>query len=210
MGSVVNPEQSLDKFLGTNAGVGRYDPPVHGVIAALDLKPGSVVVEIGAGSGHFTIPMARWLDGQGGDGVVFGFDLSPALVQRLVQAAVDGDLDRRVRARPISDPQVAPLPIRDASVDRVLAVNALHYLADPLPAYMEIARVLKPGGFALLVDWQRVDAAARGSQGGRRADIQAVALDLLATGLLVPSAAALPGFAFCVRAVRRSSEPIAG
>ncbi len=39
------------------------------------------------------------------------------------------------------------LPVRDASVDAVVATDVLMYVSDPVGAVREIARVLKPGGW---------------------------------------------------------------
>jgi len=210
MGSLGNPAQALGKFFGVTPSVGGRDPSAHGVVAALELEPGSVVVEIGAGAGHYTIPIARTLERLGGDGLVFGVDVARSLLEQLDRAAEDSGLDLRLRTMPINGIERESLPIRDGSVDRVLSVNALHYLDDPLPGYMEVARILKPGAFALFVDWRTPDPRLPPAAPARAVSITSVAIDVLATGLLVPSAVVLPGYAFTVRAVRRSSQPILG
>jgi ubiquinone/menaquinone biosynthesis C-methylase UbiE len=46
--------------------------------------------------------------------------------------------------------QASDLKMPDASADLVLVVRVLHHLPDPLPEFIEIARVLKPGGTFLL------------------------------------------------------------
>jgi len=46
------------------------------------------------------------------------------------------------------DAQRIPLP--DGSVDVVVCVRVLHHFADPRPAFMEFARVLRPGGVLVL------------------------------------------------------------
>jgi hypothetical protein len=86
MGTPGNPAHALGKLIGTNPSASHSDPPVHGVIAALDLQPDSVVVEIGAGEGRYAIPIASWLDELGGDGVVFGLEVADTLLRRLARA----------------------------------------------------------------------------------------------------------------------------
>jgi ArsR family transcriptional regulator len=51
---------------------------------------------------------------------------------------VEGDLDR--------------LPLADASVDATVCLLVLHHLPDPAAACREMARILRPGGTALIVD----------------------------------------------------------
>lgn len=207
MGSIDNPIQGLGRFIGSNPSVSDHEPPVHAVVSALELRPDSVVVEIGAGLGHYTIPIAHHLDRLAGDGLVFGLDVAHSLLLQLEQLRDRYDLDRRMRVMSIPSIDRDSLPIQDASVDRVLAVNALHYLADPLPGYMEVARILKPGGFALLVDWRKRGVRPPPGVSPIVTSINSVALDLLATGMLVPGAVALRGYSFAVRAVKRTSEP---
>jgi SAM-dependent methyltransferase len=210
MGTLGNPVHALGKFLGTNSSVSGDDPPVHGVIAALDLEPDTVVVEIGAGVGHYTIPIAHWLDSLGGGGLVFGLDIAHALTNRLERAMLDNDLDHRIRPLPLPQSLEGELPIRDAVVDRVLAVNSAHYLEDPAPVYREISRILKPGGFALLADWRRDDIVVPDARTGQEVTLNSVALDVLGTGTLVPTSIQLPGYRFALRALRRFSEPLEG
>jgi ArsR family transcriptional regulator len=58
------------------------------------------------------------------------------------------------------------LPLEDASLDAAMLVLVLHHLAEPLRAILELARVLKPGGRALLVDMQPHERAEYRAQMG--------------------------------------------
>jgi len=44
------------------------------------------------------------------------------------------------------------LPLPDSSVDATMCVLVLHHIADPGEAIREMARVIKPGGTALVLD----------------------------------------------------------
>ena len=61
---------------------------------------------------------------------------------------------RRARARnPGAELKVAAaeaLPFEDAGFDAVLCIEVVRYLSDPRPALLELARVLRPGGLALV------------------------------------------------------------
>ena len=50
---------------------------------------------------------------------------------------------------------VEALPLRSASFDTIVTASALHYWPDPARALAEAARVLRPGGRLLLLDWSR-------------------------------------------------------
>jgi ArsR family transcriptional regulator len=51
--------------------------------------------------------------------------------------------------------QLESLPLDDTSVDAVTVCLVLHHVPDPARVLQEIARVLRPGGKALLIDMQR-------------------------------------------------------
>ena len=83
-------------------------------------------------------------------------DPSPVLVHALDQvSALDDDLlqDIRVSSRLVDLQQ--PMPLDDASVDRVVSLNVVEHLADPVAHLADCHRVLRPGGLLVLAhsDW---------------------------------------------------------
>jgi SAM-dependent methyltransferase len=102
---------------------------------------GALVLDYGCGCGDFT-----WLLAGLGAKVV-GFDISPQSVlqaSRSVQATANG-LPRFL----VADAHHTPFP--DNSLDFVVGNGALHHL-ELERAYMEIARILRPGGKAFFVE----------------------------------------------------------
>jgi ubiquinone/menaquinone biosynthesis C-methylase UbiE len=96
-------------------------------------------VELGAGTGKtfpYYRPAAR----------VFALDASWAMLAR-----ARGRLQLPIRALVMGD--VAHLPLRDACVDSVTATFVCCVQADPRPALREIARVLRPGGRAVFLEF---------------------------------------------------------
>ena len=59
------------------------------VVAALELRPGMVVADLGPGDGHFTLRMARAVDP---DGVVYAVDASQGTLDELMAAATEREI----------------------------------------------------------------------------------------------------------------------
>ena len=186
---------------GTSFLVPPEDPPVPSVLEALLLGPDCVVVEFGCGRGHFTLPIAARLQQPNPRGLIFAFDLSEGMIGRLEEDASELGLQDRIRPWPLmrlGDPN--KLPIGDGKVDRVLAVNSVQYLDDPLPICREFARVLKPGGLALLADWNRpIEKVGQGA-GVSGPSIEKTLAALTDAGLAASTRLDLEGYTWVVRA----------
>jgi SAM-dependent methyltransferase len=114
--------------------------------------PGARVLEVGCGPGHLSTRLAH---DQGL--VVTGLDLDPVMVERAWgNAARTATTDGRGPTFVTGD--VAGLPFEDASFDFVVSTFSVHHWSDPQTGLGEIARVLRPGGRALVWDlgpgWQ--------------------------------------------------------
>ncbi len=94
-------------------------------------------LEIGAGTGYFTLNMLR----AGLIGEATCSDISPGMLSTL-QANAKG-LDLKVKTKPADAEQ---LPFADASFDLVFGHAVLHHIPDLERAFAEFARVLAPGG----------------------------------------------------------------
>jgi len=123
----------------------RPDYALNAVRWALELAPGPRVLDLGAGTGKLTAALVGLggprglggLSGRGGLGAdIIAVEPDPAMLAEL-RRALPG-----VRALPGS---AEAIPLPDASVDAVLAGNAMHWF-DMATAGPEIARVLAPGG----------------------------------------------------------------
>jgi SAM-dependent methyltransferase len=106
---------------------------------ALRPEPGERVLEIGPGTGYYTIDLARWL---GPDGRLDIFDLQREMLDHTM---------RRVRAAGHSnvvDTQgdARKLPYGDEEFDAVVMTTVLGEIPDRRAALQEVRRVLRPGG----------------------------------------------------------------
>jgi SAM-dependent methyltransferase len=109
---------------------------------------GARVLEVGCGPGRLSIRLARrhGLD-------VTGLDLDPAMIE-LARANADGPGDGEEGRPSFLAGDVASLGFPDGSFDLVVSTLSMHHWGDPTAGFAEIARVLRPGGRALIWDFR--------------------------------------------------------
>ena len=107
------------------------------ILTRMALQPGMRCLDVGCGNGYAVRAMAERV---GPDGSATGVDVSPAMIQQAV-AYEENPLNATYQVAPAER-----LPFADDTFDRLLSVEALYYLPDPLIALREWSRVLKPGG----------------------------------------------------------------
>jgi ubiquinone/menaquinone biosynthesis C-methylase UbiE len=118
------------------------------VVAHLNLKADETVADIGAGSGYFTLRLARAV---GPGGRVYAVDIDRGMLEYIEQRARRERLGniQTVLASP-HDPQ---LPA--SSLDLVFICDTLHHISDREKYYPLLARALKPGGRFVDVDFHK-------------------------------------------------------
>jgi predicted methyltransferase len=116
----------------------------NAVVAALDLRPGMVVADLGPGYGHFTLPMARAVEP---DGIVYALDASQGTLNDLVGAA-----DRRgiTTMRPVRIPRDR-LEIPEP-VDLLFVSATYHHLPDPSAYFAAAHDLLRPGAHVAILE----------------------------------------------------------
>jgi ubiquinone/menaquinone biosynthesis C-methylase UbiE len=105
----------------------------------LDPQPGERILEIGPGTGYYTLDMAEWV---GPDGVVDIFDIQQEFLDHTMQSAEQSGLTNIVPTQG----DATELPHGDDSIDAVVLTAVLGEIPDRAAALREIARVLRPGG----------------------------------------------------------------
>jgi ubiquinone/menaquinone biosynthesis C-methylase UbiE len=120
------------------------------VVAALGLRPGEVVADIGAGAGYFTFRLARAV---GDTGRVYAVDVSPEMIRHLNQRVRDEGVRNVVTV--LSDPDDPLLP--DASVDCFVIVDTWHHIEDKTKYLGLMKKMLRPGGQIVHIDFQKRD-----------------------------------------------------
>jgi ubiquinone/menaquinone biosynthesis C-methylase UbiE len=168
----------------------------------LHLSAGSVVAEIGAGSGELTVLIAKEV---GPTGRVFSNDLS-ADRRREIAAAVDAaHLTNVVVVE--GRPAEANLP--EQCCDAVFMRSVYHHFADPASMNATLFRALKPGGYIAVIDFPP-DGSESETPGGRAAGehhgvtAATVARELREAGFADEETESIRGRAFMVVAHRPS------
>ena len=116
----------------------------HEVIQALALKPDAIVADIGAGTGYFSVRLARALPA----GKIYATDIEPAMVQHLAARAKRDDLANMHAVQ--STLEGARLPEK---VDLALFVDVYHHIDDRSRYFARLKDSLKPGGRVAIVDF---------------------------------------------------------
>jgi SAM-dependent methyltransferase len=116
------------------------------ILKALDLHPGQYVVDIGAGSGYFTIPIAQAI---GPDGTLLATDIKQEMLDYI---------DRRTRIEQLdnvelllSQPNDPMLP--EGKADLILMVDVYHYIKERTAFGEKLRRGLAPGGRLVVIDF---------------------------------------------------------
>lgn len=113
-------------------------------LSAVAPAPGDLAVDVGCGTGTETRRLAELV---GETGRAVGVEPQAALRQVAVERAASA----ASRAEFVDGDALA-LPFEDASVDVLRCERVWQHLSDPAAAAREVARVLAPGGRAVIVD----------------------------------------------------------
>jgi len=119
---------------------------VDDAVARLKVKPGSVVADIGAGSGVFTLPLARAVSATG---KVYAVDIEQGLVDHIAAKAKE---EKARQVVPVLGKFTDPnLPARD--VDLAFIYDVLHHIQNRAEYLKNLAPYLKPTGRIAVIDF---------------------------------------------------------
>ncbi len=120
------------------------------LLAALNLKPGMTVCDLGCGNGFYTLDLARRV---GEKGEVYAVDIQPEMLRLLDERAKEAKI---TNIKPVLgsliDPQLPP-----ASQDVLLLVDVYHEFSHPEQMLRAMRKSLKPGGRVVLVEFRLED-----------------------------------------------------
>jgi ubiquinone/menaquinone biosynthesis C-methylase UbiE len=145
------------------------------IMDALGVAEGSVVADIGAGGGWFTIRLARRV---GPNGIVYSEDIQPEMLEATGRrVSKEGLRNVRTVHGTVDDPK---LPA--GALDAVLIVDTYHEIEYPVALLRNIATSLKPQGRVGVVDFKK-DGLGPGPALEDRVDPDVIVRDAEAAGL---------------------------
>jgi predicted methyltransferase len=145
------------------------------VMDKLGIADGSVVADIGAGAGWFTIRVARRV---GPNGIVYAEDVQQEMLTALTRRATAEQLQnvQPILGKP-SDPQLPP-----GSVNAILLVNSYHEIDDRVTLLRNLAKALKPSGRIGIIDF-KLEGSGPGPDPEERVSPETVIADAQEAGL---------------------------
>jgi len=161
------------------------------IMDALGIADGSVVADLGAGGGWFTVKLAQRV---GPNGLVYAEDIQPQMIDAIRRRLQRENL-RNVKTLlgTANDPQ---LP---AGLDAVLIIDAYHEMeippANPIAILKNVAPSLKPQGRLGIVDFEP-GAGGPGPAPDERVDPEAIIMAASAAGLQLVGRARVAPFQF--------------
>ena len=187
----------LDLGLLEGADRDQWQKPEE-IMDALKIAEGSVVADLGAGGGWFTVRLARRV---GPTGLVYAEDIQPLMLEAIRRRVQRENL---TNVRPVlGTPRDSRLP---KGLDAVLIVGAYHEMEDPVTLLKNAADSLKPQGRIGVVDFS-AGAGGPGPAPDQRVDADTVIRGATAANLEVISRETIPPFMFMLVLGKPAAAP---
>ena len=119
------------------------------ILAAVGLKRGMKVADVGAGTGLFTIPFANAV---GPEGKVYAVEIAKKFLEHIRSRAQQAKMVNVETV--LCNERSVELP--EASVDLAFICDVYHHFEFPKASLASLHKALKPGGEIVLIDFKRI------------------------------------------------------
>ena len=151
----------LDSNLKVDEWIGRFEIESREVYAArnsvvktTNVKAGTVIADIGSGTGFFTLLFSAVV---GDKGKVYAVDISPRFVEHIEKNAKRDGLTN-IKTVQCEENSVALPP---ASIDVAFTCDTYHHFEYPASTLASIHKALRPGGLLVVIDFERIEGKSK-------------------------------------------------
>ena len=157
----------------------EHDVPL--MVDVLQLKPGMIAADVGAGMGANTIVLSKWI---GPSGRVFATDIG-ANQLKVIRGAVDREKLTNVT---VVEGAASATNLPDACCDAIFMRDVYHHIGDTTAFDKSLLAALKPGGHLAVIDFlprpgSRVPDGVNANRGGHGITPALVVSEASAPGL---------------------------
>jgi len=124
------------------------------IVKALNIKRGSCVADIGAGTGGFLPLLHKAVDKKGR---VFAVEISERFLEYMAKR---GKIENLTTVEVIKGEYTAT-NLKTGSCDTLLLVDVYHHLDNSAEMIKDFAKVLRPNGILAIVDFNRIEGKSR-------------------------------------------------
>jgi ubiquinone/menaquinone biosynthesis C-methylase UbiE len=150
----------------------------------MKLRPTDIVIDLGAGTGYFSFPIARKVP----DGGVIAVDIQPEMLGIIEQRKTRENIANiETLLATVSNPNIP-----ESIADVVLLIDAYHEFSHPREVMEGVVKGLKPNGRVVLVEYRGEDSRVlikrlhKMTQQQAKKEMQAVGLKWLQTDTYLP------------------------
>lgn len=122
----------------------RHLLPQETILPLLDIRKNDTILDVGAGAGYFTFPLATQTTN-----TVYALDMDKTMLDYMQKQIKH----RGTKNITLFQNQIDNMPFKSDSVQRILASMVLHDVQPLHDSLAEIYRVLEPGGRFVVIDW---------------------------------------------------------
>jgi len=118
------------------------------VIAALQIREGAQIADLGAGGGYFTFYLAK---ATGPQGKVYAVDIDKGTNELIAEKAKKDGVDNVETILATAEDPLLP----KSGVDLIFTSNAYHHIDNRVVYFSNLGKYLKPGGRIAIIDFDR-------------------------------------------------------